>query len=350
MQSSEPLISHDEAAPALAIVRNINDSDFDFNTQPLIRDPEGLTDTTFALVTYRVQLAGRVLHFPPAHNTSAEAAAAGNGNSNGENLFPFGHNRDWSNCASTNDMKSLHSASLTPTTTMLTPDPDWRQRHVRQFEQEALSLLHYCDPESSTYAWFTWHSTQCLISAVRLAAAQRAKLPRGQLALPTMPLAFTRSTAVPEIDADPELLQRALHHLEEVKVMHTNPRGAGYRWSSTFSRNSFHTPNLLILGSNCRPYSDMQQSQYLSSPSSSPSTNASFAQMQLSFTGPGQSSKCSINESSKAPKSRPESHLSNSCVRCEKRWLRCKHPHRQGTLSTLPRQASCPLTFIQAAR
>ncbi|ROW15896.1 hypothetical protein VPNG_02619 [Cytospora leucostoma] len=224
-QLSEPLVSHDEVASALAVVRNINDSDFGPTTRHPLHDREGLTDITFALITYRVQLAGRMLHFSSSSSqdvTFTDPAPAGGSS---ESMFSNADSdRNGTNSNRVAALSSCHSSA------MFLLGPEWRQHHVRQFEREALSLLHFCDPETSKYAWFTWHSTQCLISAVRLAATQRARLPCGQLALPATPMSVARSTACSEVGGDLELLQRALTHLEKVKVMYTNPRGAGYRW------------------------------------------------------------------------------------------------------------------------
>lgn len=222
-QISEPLISHGEVASALAVVRNTNDSDCSPTTQHPLHDREGLTGITFALITYRVQLAGRMLHFYSSSSRDIGFADSVPAGGSSESLFS---NAD-SVRNSTNGNK-VASLSCRPSSAMFLLDPDWRQYHVRQFEREALSLLHFCDPETSKYAWFTWHSTQCLISAVRLAATQRARLPRGQLSLPATPMSVARSTACSEVGGDLELLQRALTHLEKVKVMYTNPRGAGF--------------------------------------------------------------------------------------------------------------------------
>lgn len=63
-QSTKPLISHQEAEMAVSRVRHINDFDFDLSTSEQLPDKEELTETTFALVTYRAQVAGRLLNFP----------------------------------------------------------------------------------------------------------------------------------------------------------------------------------------------------------------------------------------------------------------------------------------------
>lgn len=61
-QVSEPLISVDESA-ATGLPQHVNDSDFDTTTTHSIPEREGLTNTTFALVTYHAQRMGRVLNF-----------------------------------------------------------------------------------------------------------------------------------------------------------------------------------------------------------------------------------------------------------------------------------------------
>ncbi|GAB0145717.1 hypothetical protein EsHS_00006141 [Epichloe bromicola] len=63
-QSTKPLISHQEAEMAVSRVRHINDFDFDLSTSEQLPDKEELTEATFALVTHRAQVAGRLLNFP----------------------------------------------------------------------------------------------------------------------------------------------------------------------------------------------------------------------------------------------------------------------------------------------
>lgn len=207
-EKSEPLVSHEEAGSSLSCVQHVNDADFDLTTTTAIPDREGLTDTTFALITYRVQIVGRLLNFAVLDATS-----------NG--------------CGSTSSTCSVTSLP----STIISTDQDRRQQHVRRFEQQALSLLHFCDPESSPYAWFTWHSTQCFVAAVRFSA-----LHERQHAL-ELRLLGSQPPSPPETGGkgDPELLRRALHHLEKVQLMRTDPRGEGYRWYVTIPRTALAT-------------------------------------------------------------------------------------------------------------
>ncbi|EAW06393.1 Zn(II)2Cys6 domain-containing transcription factor nscR [Aspergillus clavatus NRRL 1] len=187
-RTSEPLISVDESA-STTLPQHINDSDFDPTTTDTVPDREGLTDTTFALVTYHAQRIGRLLNFA-AHDRKVQ------------------HNR-------------YTSASSSPTSGPKC-DPDQQQQEqqkVRGFEQEALRLLHFCDPEASVHAWFTWHGTQSLIAAARLAALR--------------PLQWPGRAPPPRMESNSEILRLTLPVLEKVQLMHTDARGEGFRWYVT---------------------------------------------------------------------------------------------------------------------
>ncbi|KAH6871769.1 C6 transcription factor [Thelonectria olida] len=186
IQAIEPMIGHTEVASALALVRHINDSDFDQTTTSPVSNREGLTDMTFALVTYHLQLAGRQLNF----SSHAERKGA--------------------NTKTYNETVTLSS------------DWDIRQRHAQQFEKSALQLLHFCDPESSVHAWFAWHGTQCLVSGIRLSVLR--------------PL-HGGGPPPPQMRNDTELLCIALSILEKTQLMHTDPRGEGFRWYITIPWN-----------------------------------------------------------------------------------------------------------------
>ncbi|GKZ35684.1 hypothetical protein AbraIFM66950_006435 [Aspergillus brasiliensis] len=189
-QASEPLISVDESA-STALPQHINDADFD-PTTAAHSDPnrEGLTDTTFALVTYHAQRMGRLLNF--AH-----------------------HDRKVDGGIPT----PTSSTSGTSTSRSRTYDPNWPQQQARRFEEEALRLLHFCDPGTSAYAWFTWHGTQSLIAAARLAAAR--------------PLQWHGQAPPPRREGNTELLRLCLPVLEKAQLMHTDPRAEGFRWYVT---------------------------------------------------------------------------------------------------------------------
>ncbi|RHZ47435.1 Zn(II)2Cys6 domain-containing transcription factor nscR, partial [Aspergillus thermomutatus] len=177
-QASEPLINTEEAISTFVLPRHINDSDFDPTTAHDIPDREGLCDTTFALVTYHIQLAGRALNF------SAAASAQGKAS---------------------------------------------QQQHAQHFERNALRLLHFCDPESSPYAWFTWHGTQCLVSGARLSALR--PLQRLQPCSGSSQPSPSPPPCLQEHNA--ELLRLAVNVLEKAHLMHTDLRGEGFRWYVT---------------------------------------------------------------------------------------------------------------------
>ncbi|KAI9734970.1 MAG: hypothetical protein M1834_002052 [Cirrosporium novae-zelandiae] len=189
-QSSEPLVSLEEVS-SLTLPRHINDSDFDSTTTHEVPDKEGLTDITFALVTYQVQLNGRMLNFAKYEEKS-----------DGD---------------SSNSGQSVTSSSLN-----MMSNQEAQQQHVQRFEQEVLGLMHFCDPESSTFAWFAWHSTQCFVAGMRLSALR-----------PFRPTRRGNQVPLPRMKDNTELLRLALHVLEKAQLMHTDPRGEGFRWYIT---------------------------------------------------------------------------------------------------------------------
>ncbi|KAJ5738176.1 VrtR2 [Penicillium malachiteum] len=201
-QSSEPLISHKEVESALIHIRHINDFDMNPSTTDSIADREGLTDTTFALITYHVQVAGRLLNFPNVEPTFC--------NSNGSH-----------GGSSSSSVTSVSSVTIMN-------DQKARKQHVRRFKQEALELLGFCDPESLPYAWFTWHGTQCLLAAVRL--SEQRPLSRSVMGNQAPPLPSGVEAG------DTELLRQALHNLEKAQLICNDPRGEGFRWYITIPR------------------------------------------------------------------------------------------------------------------
>ncbi|KAJ5697626.1 hypothetical protein N7488_011310 [Penicillium malachiteum] len=189
-QASEPLISVEESA-STALPQHINDSDFDPTTAAHSdQNREGLTDTTFALVTYHAQRTGRLLNFVQ-HDRKVDGGIP----------------------------TPTSSTPGTSTSRSGTCDPSWPQQQARDFEQEALRLLHFCDPGTSAYAWFTWHGTQSLIATARLAAAR--------------PLQWHGQAPPPRREGNTELLRLCLPVLEKAQLMHTDPRAEGFRWYVT---------------------------------------------------------------------------------------------------------------------
>ncbi|KAL4812047.1 hypothetical protein BDW67DRAFT_194021 [Aspergillus spinulosporus] len=176
-EASEPLISHRDAASMIPHVAHVNDSDFDVDTLHPVAAHEDLTDTTFALVTYHVQVTGRLLNF-----ASSESSA-------------------------------------------IKDDPEARHRLVRHFQHQVFPLLHYCDPESSPYAWFIWHSTQSIMASIRLSELVPFRGGRPNSSL------IRRPSTRPE--GDTTLLRRALQNLEKAQLICSDPRGDGFRWYIT---------------------------------------------------------------------------------------------------------------------
>ncbi|KAL4801096.1 hypothetical protein BDV19DRAFT_384112 [Aspergillus venezuelensis] len=172
-EASEPLISHRDAASTIPHVAHINDSDFDVDTLHLVASREDLTATTFALVTYHVQVTGRLLNFASSESSTIK------------------------------------------------DDAEARHRLVRHFQQQVFTLLHYCDPESSLYAWFTWNSTQSILASVGLSELFPFRGGRENSSL------IRRPTTRPE--ADTTLLRRALQNLGKTQLICSDPRGDRFR-------------------------------------------------------------------------------------------------------------------------
>lgn len=197
-QASEPLI--DLEVEHYTLPRNINDVDFDSSFQGAeIPEKDELTDMTFCLVTYKAQLSGRLLNF-------------------------------MSNTASTTSNSSPgHAAAI------------WEDRldQARRFEDQVHRLLANCDPESSAYAWFTFHGTKSLVSSMRLSALR--------------PLNRAGMRAPPRVQGSSDLLTAALSVLSKAQLVRTDPRGEGFRW---YVRVQWHA--LAIAIAECFVCSDEQ--------------------------------------------------------------------------------------------
>lgn len=176
-QASKPLIDVDEVRTALASVRHVNDSEFGPETIKDVPDREGLTDVTFALVKFHLQVMGR----RPGDGRGPPSLGAGS---------------------------QLKWESL--------------QQHAQQFEKSVLQLLHFCDPEESPYAWFTWHSTQLYVAGARLAALRPLYRTKG--GVQDMP---------PRMSDENELLHHTTRALEKMELMHRDPRTDDFRWMIT---------------------------------------------------------------------------------------------------------------------
>ncbi|KPM46534.1 hypothetical protein AK830_g119 [Neonectria ditissima] len=178
-QSSEPLIGPDEAATSLSLPAHVNDADFDPGTNHQVPNREELTNMTFALVTYQALPSGRLIN-----STVQEENGTGD--------------------ASTKR-----------------PDSPSQLHHLRRFEDQVFLLLRFCDPESSPYAWFTWHNTQCFVAAVRLSALR-----------PLQPAHAINQTlpSSSRLENHKEMMRLTLTVLEKARLMHTDPRGEDFRW------------------------------------------------------------------------------------------------------------------------
>ncbi|THW55598.1 hypothetical protein D6D20_09359 [Aureobasidium pullulans] len=170
-QRSDPLIDYGKVKEALAQLRHVNDADFGPSSLVAIEDQEDLTDMTFAYVLFQHQLAGRLLNFDALSENESE---------------------------------------------------ETRQGYAREFEEKALGVLRFCDPESSQLAWFTWHATQCHIAIIRVSRLR-----------PLCKSLYNSDGTLQCPARDSELLRMTLRVLEKTQMMHTDPRGEPYRWYST---------------------------------------------------------------------------------------------------------------------
>ncbi|ETS75068.1 hypothetical protein PFICI_13552 [Pestalotiopsis fici W106-1] len=174
-QASKPIVPLEEITPSLPFIRHINDADFGTNTHGPVSDREGITDISYALVKFHLLVFGRRM---------------GDGSNNAPSSS-VGIRLDW----------------------------EVAQQHVQEFEQSALKLLHFCDPESSSYAWFVWHGTQLFVAGARLSALR-----------PLYRAEATRQPAPPRAKDNTEVLQQTVKALEKMELMHTDSRGENYRW------------------------------------------------------------------------------------------------------------------------
>lgn len=182
--NTQPLVRHEKVRSALSRMRHLNDSDFDPATTLAVPDREELTDMTFAYVLCQMQLPGRLLAFRGNDDApdAPEAARQESGfRSSGDDMM--------------------------------------RQMHATEFEEKALGVLRFCDPESSPFAWFTWHSTQGLVAATRAFTTHDMLADHA-----ASQLALNRSSG------NPHLLRMVLRVIEKVLLVHTDQRGEGFRW------------------------------------------------------------------------------------------------------------------------
>ncbi|KAH7157300.1 hypothetical protein B0J13DRAFT_167752 [Dactylonectria estremocensis] len=181
-QASKPLTDPDDAKGLLCLPGHINDCDLEPAITHEVQEREELTDMTFALITFHALPGGRQVISALQQDMSMQDV----GGEGGEDATE----------------SSVNS----------------RLQTLKQFEDKAFTFLRFCDPESSPYAWFTWHNTQCFVAASRLSALRSIK--------PTGSKASARS----RMTNHTELLNLTLTVLEKARLMHTDPRGEEFRW------------------------------------------------------------------------------------------------------------------------
>jgi hypothetical protein len=181
-QVTRPMIAVDDVRPALSRIKNVNDEELskeaaDNNT---LRDREELADVTLALIWYHLQVAGRLLHDPVQASPGRTQ----------------------------HDSVASHSMDLR-----------WREQQAREFQLKALGLLSFCDTENSSYAWYTWHSAQYLVSSARISAAR-----------PITSVFSSNSTLLSFSKSHSDLFERTIGVLKKVLQMQSDPRAEGFRW------------------------------------------------------------------------------------------------------------------------
>ena len=120
---SRPLIPH-EMTQAATLPLNVNDSDFDplYHPEGLqLQEREEVTDVTFALVTYNVQICGRRLF----HAMSSRG------------------------------------------------EYSTREQILQDFKDRVLSLARHCNPDESNYSWLVYHGSRNLISSTQIHVFKR---------------------------------------------------------------------------------------------------------------------------------------------------------------------------------
>ena len=171
-RGSEPVIGHRSAHPQLPL--NINDSEFQPDSEDCFSDREGLTDMTKALVLYHAQATGKALGVQDEDTPSSAQA-----------------------------MSKATNA---------------RQELVEQFELRTRKLLRYCDPESSPYAWSAFNGSLATLATMQLSFRR--------------PLNHNGRRGI-AMDTDPtNILRLATTVLERDIIMRSDSRGEPFRWFS----------------------------------------------------------------------------------------------------------------------
>ena len=169
-RASEPLIGHKAAHPQLPL--NINDSEFGPDSEGSFADREGMTDMSKAIFHARLQTTGMALTFQ-------------------DDLTPLSA-QTMSKCVS------------------------HRQQSIEQFELHTRKLLQYCDPDSSPYAWCTFHGALNAPAVLQLALRR--------------PMNYNGRKGIP-VDPDPtKVLRLAATVLERDIAKRSDPRGEPFRW------------------------------------------------------------------------------------------------------------------------
>ncbi|OAA65545.1 Transcription factor [Niveomyces insectorum RCEF 264] len=152
--TSQPLVGVDEAVASFQLPAHINDADFGPDTRNPVADREGLTDTTYSTIKYKLQHFGRLTHFAPPQPQRGPVEGA---------------HRDTANDGAALDRRTAHEAL------------------ADQFQHDILRL--------------------------RVAPGSRPPPAR--------------------VRGDTALLRASATVLEQAMLMHTDPRGEGFRWAIT---------------------------------------------------------------------------------------------------------------------
>ncbi|CAK7236057.1 hypothetical protein SCUCBS95973_009476 [Sporothrix curviconia] len=200
--ASEPLIGVAEAQASFRLPRHIDDADY--GPQTLVEhapaERMGLTDCTYALVKYQLQLFGRQTGVTGSGGAGADDDDGGGGSS----------------CSQTPTLPTPSTKTTKSTKTRATPT---QEELADAFTRDTMARVFACDPEQSPLAWLVFHSARCFVAGAQVAVLRR---PKGQ------------ETKTPrQSEGRPELVRACAQVLEKTVLMHTDPRGEGFRWAMT---------------------------------------------------------------------------------------------------------------------
>lgn len=176
-QGSKPIITSSQTD----VPSNVDDSDFDIDSEGDLPERSRLTDMTFALVAYHAQMSARQLHFATSTATDLDPQTQ-------------------------------------PKSRSLQTSFDWSEREsiANAFETSATQLLQYCDPSESEYAWFTKQSAETFIAGMKIGAIR--------------PFQRIGQGAPPRVQGNSYLLELAIKTLDNKDRLYNDPAYHRFQW------------------------------------------------------------------------------------------------------------------------